>query len=675
MTRTGMTSAVLIVAVLIWTVSPTAQQAQREVQFRKAMETETVKGDFKAAIEQYRQIADGSDRVLAAKALVRMAECYQNLGDAQAKAVYERIVRDFRDQKDAFTLAQSRLSPGGSRSASSGPRTEVVFGGRGDQVSPDGRYISTHQSQNLALREVATGNVLPLQVVKPADIETYPLQSTFSPDGKQLAVEWYYETDFRGRLWVVSASGNVPTQPRVLYDNPDVTGITPFDWSRDGRSIAVQVHRKDRIAQIGVVGVQDGSLRVLRSVEWIGATHMAFSPDGSLLAYDRPGAEGEIERDVFVIAVDGTREIPAVVNPGDDRLVGWSRDGQRLLFRSDRGGTVGLWARAFRSGAPQSTTEFVNDFGNGRSMGLTDAGALYYQVLRGGADVFVAPFDAASGQLSSPPAQFVRQFNGANNNPEWSADGKYLAYLSKRDPLVPSPVTIVISSAETGQVVREIHPKLSYLGYPRWSPDGRTFVARGADLKGRSGIVKFDATTGDASLVVPNDVCSGLPSWSSSPDGTFFCFDFKDGRILQVDVASGAVRRDWRTGGQPWGASPDGRYLVYDDPSLKVLSLATGETRELLHVAGTTKLGNRGTITFTPDSRHVALAATVRGEYGMWLVPVDGGQPRKIAIDAKTISMWRFNAKTWQIAYAPSNAQRTEVRKMENFLPAGSARR
>jgi hypothetical protein len=30
-----------------------------------------------------------------------MAGCYQKLGDAQARAIYERVVREFGDQRDA----------------------------------------------------------------------------------------------------------------------------------------------------------------------------------------------------------------------------------------------------------------------------------------------------------------------------------------------------------------------------------------------------------------------------------------------------------------------------------------------------------------------------------------------------------------------------------------------
>ena len=54
----------------------------------------------------------------------------------------------------------------------------------------------------------------------------------------------------------------------VLFQNDDVTDAAPYDWSPDGKWIAVGVGRKDRTDQIGLVGVQDGSLRVLKSLDW-----------------------------------------------------------------------------------------------------------------------------------------------------------------------------------------------------------------------------------------------------------------------------------------------------------------------------------------------------------------------------------------------------------------------
>ena len=61
---------------------------------------------LKGAIEQYRQIAQTGDRTVAVRALIRLAECHQKLGDAEARNIYERIVREFADQKDAVALAR-----------------------------------------------------------------------------------------------------------------------------------------------------------------------------------------------------------------------------------------------------------------------------------------------------------------------------------------------------------------------------------------------------------------------------------------------------------------------------------------------------------------------------------------------------------------------------------------
>ena len=80
MTRAGrLATAAFVLAAAMGSVVLTAQQARPEALLRAAMETETVKGDLKGAIEQYRAIAQTADRSLAAQALLRMAESTQLL--------------------------------------------------------------------------------------------------------------------------------------------------------------------------------------------------------------------------------------------------------------------------------------------------------------------------------------------------------------------------------------------------------------------------------------------------------------------------------------------------------------------------------------------------------------------------------------------------------------------
>ena len=209
---------------------------------------------------------------------------------------------------------------------------------------------------------------------------------------------------------------------------------------------------------------------------------------------------------------------------------------------------------------------------------------------------------------------------------------------------------------ETGHV-RELFPRLSYVFMGRWSSDDRLFIARGADLKGRSGIVKIDATSGEASLVVPNETCSGIPFWA--PHGnSFFCYSFEEHSIIEIDITSRAVLRRYTAGGQGADVSPDGRHLVHFNdegaPALKLLSLSDGTWRELLRLVPP---GN------------------LRGESGMWVVPVDGSSPHRLKVDVPNIGYWRFNQTTGQVAFSPSPRPRHEVWKMEHFLPATGPRR
>ena len=96
--------AIGIVVALGAGVMVQAQAARSaEVQMKAAQQKAEVEGDLKGAIEEYKKIVAGagSNRALAAEALVRMAGCYQKLGVSEAQTIYQRVLREFGDQKDA----------------------------------------------------------------------------------------------------------------------------------------------------------------------------------------------------------------------------------------------------------------------------------------------------------------------------------------------------------------------------------------------------------------------------------------------------------------------------------------------------------------------------------------------------------------------------------------------
>ena len=138
---------------------------------------------------------------------------------------------------------------------------------------------------NLAVHDVVTNTDRPLTSTGPAvGFSQEAGFSTISRDGKQVAYAWLNDKSLYD-LRIVPLQAATLSQPRVFFSgNHDFRDIFPRDWSPDGKFIAVSIRRKDATGQIGLAAVADGSLRVLKSIDWRGANKILFSPDGRWIA-------------------------------------------------------------------------------------------------------------------------------------------------------------------------------------------------------------------------------------------------------------------------------------------------------------------------------------------------------------------------------------------------------
>ncbi|MCA1650748.1 MAG: hypothetical protein LC753_10880 [Acidobacteria bacterium] len=685
----------LLLAVIIATVTSSTlllAQATRssEAQFKAAQHEEEVVGDLKGAIELYRTIAQSGDRALAARALVRMAGCHQKLGNAEARTIYERVIRDFGDQKDAVAMARARL--GGANSGARATGDRVVKAGAditwGDgRVSPDGRFISYtdwNLTGNLILHDLVVGTDRPLTGNKDWSVGN-AYSSTFSRDGRQVAYGWrtYSQPAFTNELRIMSVEGAGIPQPRRVYASDEIDFFNPTDWSPDDKSLAVLVTRKDQSGLIAIIGVQDGSFRGLKTVGWRGPKKMFFSPDGRYLAYDLPANDAEAQRDVFIIAVDGSSETPAVQHPGDDVVMGWSLDGSRLLFASDRTNAVALWTQPVTDGKPRGAPALLKpDIGSVLSQGLTASGTLHIVRDASTLSLQVAPIDLEAGRLLGPAV--LENFR--SGRPDWSADGKQLAYKSTTANGLQA---VSIRSVESGRV-RELRPALLYINEPRWLPDSRSLVVFGRDFKGHGAIYRIDAETGKASVIADADLCRV----QVSPDGKKIYYEVGrvtlgsgPQRLFEHHLSSGDTRELFTRpdGGGNVELSPDGRFLalVVVDPKTKTTTLtvrpvAGGEPRALFHVNHPDRLEGYGGMSWTPDSQAVIVVNATGDRFepkDLWLVPVTGGKARKLDIDIrgwKALGI-RLQPDGKQIAFFTGQDLR-EVWALENVLQATLAR-
>ena len=555
------------------------------------------------------------------------------------------------------------------------------------RVSPDGRYITYvdwWKTGGLMVHDVIENSDRPLTATPSPEWSQEAGYSTISKQGAQVAYSWN-DAQNRQQLRVLPLVSKGLAEPRVLFTaSEEVRFLSPLDWSPDGKWIAGTLARKDGTGQILLISTADGKVRGLKSVGWNVPERIFFSHDGKYIAYDLPADDTSDQRDIFVLAVDGSREIPAVVHPAQERLLGWSPDGSQLLFSSDRTGSVGLWSLKFSGGETQGLPELLRaDIGSAFSLGLTASGSLYLYKQRTGRDTSIAPIDLAAGKLTGTPKNFVQGFLPGAQVPDWSPDGKLLAYSACGGDC------LAIRAVDTGEV-RRLPRRLLYTRDPRWSPDGRHLLVTGRDGKGRDGIYEVNAENGEASAVAYKDGLGGSPQWS--PDGNKVYYQTRNSVILEKDLASGAEREvarhpllSWQ-----WALSPDGHHLVAQtkvDPvtktsTLLLVSLADGRTRELLSGGPEHWMGLNHSIAWTPDSNAVLTLRMVGSKSELLRVPVDGSGVKKLDIDpdlwirggrASLDRGFTLSPDGRRIAFLMGNSS-DEIWAVENLLPSPGKR-
>ena len=562
--------------------------------------------------------------------------------------------------------------------------------------SPDSKYLAYSDwttlidgSPPLAVRELATGKTRRL-----TETGTWsPYFPIFSPDGKQVAYTWYtwygseksYETKAL-ELRIVGLDGS---EPRVLHSDREGQVFRPADWSADGQHILAVLTRdktKEKLYQIALVNVSDGSVRVVKTFDTFdpGLSMLKLSPDGRYIACSYPSAKGSSKLDIFLLRTDGTRETALVEHPADDRVLGWAPDGKRLVFTSDRTGSIGVWVIGVADGKPQGTAELVKpQMGKFYPLGLTRNGSLYYAVGTKRSDVHIATLDPETGKLLGSPVKAIQRFEGYNSAPEWSPDGRYLVCQSSRARAGDPPLTnvvLIIRELESGKI-RILEPKLKSLVYRslRWSLDGKSILGTGRDNQGRQGLLQINVETGDVAMLARKESREYIkaPEWAPDGKAVFYVrdagqdvFSTERRRIVHLDLETMEEKELRQVLGRViWlPVSPDGRQLAFIVGGiLKVLPTTGGQPREL------TKAYGRCGIAWTPDGRHLLFGRKIGdAKLELWRIPAEGGEPQNtgLAFDGWDVDI-RTHPDGRRIAFASKEVDKYEVWVMENFLPTG----
>jgi len=699
-----------VIALALVIVLPSAEKAAQKSQsadvlLGAALHQEEVEGNLEAAIETYKKIlADYPDnRPVAARALLQMGHCYEKLGKDEAGKAYERLVRDYADQNEAAAQARTRLAalrrpPVVSKEAALATRkiwTLPDMGNVEGAPSPDGRYISftDWETGDLAIRDLEAGTNRRLTDKGSWEkSEEFAQYSRWSPDGKRIAYDWY-DGKCCVDLRVIEIAGG---KPRVLVDYENDEWMQTYDWSPDGKQILVFLEKKDATGQIVLVSATDGATRVIKTFERRGRfpNIMRFSCDGRYIAYDQPQEENAAERDIFLISADGAQEIALVEHPAHDSLLGWPPDGKGILFASDRTGSLDVWFLPVAGGKVQGPPELVRrGIEQIVPLGFTQNGSFYYA--QGGSmlDAYVARMDRQSGKILAPPEKAVKRFEGANSWPEYSPDGKYLAYVSTRSrtfQAAMSPNIVCIRSLETAKE-QEFTTKFKRLAGPRWSPDGQFLYLAAWDDQGM-GIYRVDTHTGTMIPVVRDDGSQRIYSHNVSFDGKTLiyvrCYQVAPKRLYRVlsrDLATGE-EKELYTGSAEDGRldvalSRDGEQLAVINQdkkkALRLIPTKGGKPRDLLKYEDARD--SFSCLEWSADGKYIVFPrlqpAKDDPRCSLWRISADGGEPQELGLTMAAFWNMSVHPDGVHLAFSSLGPTMTSpsVWVMENFLPPALA--
>jgi Tol biopolymer transport system component len=561
------------------------------------------------------------------------------------------------------------------------------------KVSPDGEFLPfiDWETGNLAVRQLASGETRYLTDDGGWD---YPMrfadQPVVSPDGELIAYIWWADADpsgedsgtYSGDLCLINSDG---TNRRVLVDAGIGEEFYASSFAPDGAHIAVHLYDSTG-QQLALVSTGDGSLQILKAMgdRWNWTSKMDFSADGQYLVYDVTVEGAPANKDIFLLPVDGSGEVPLVQHPANDQLLGRVPGSNLVLFLSDRSGNWDAWVVEVVDGRPMYEPQLVRkNMGDIWPMGLTRDSAFYYDVHTRWLTASTGRIDSVTGKIVTP---LQEPLAGSGGVLSWSPDGEYVAFVAEQSaPTQPGgrEDILYVRSVSTGQQ-RELssqHNRVS--NRVHWSPDSRYLLVRGidaGDLYGSgptpSSLSLIDVETGDETLIVHGISFAGIGGvWS--PDGKSIYYFDRDS-LVRRDLTSERQEVVYRGESRlrSWLAlSPNGEQLLVgvrrdSCDCILVLSVSSGETRELFRNTKS-DVNQIQSFEWMPDGRHVLFILKENpneGPTSLWRIPAEGGTAEKTLHSRKRLSGLSVHPDGHQVSFTDVKLS-SEIWVMENFLP------
>ena len=314
-----------------------------------------------------------------------------------------------------------------------------------------------------------------------------------------------------------------------------------------------------------------------------------ISPDGGLLVF-KSAAGGSY--DLWTVPTAGGAPTRITGMAGREMAPRFSPDGRWIAFEADFGGTDVRDIYVVPSGGGEPTRLTDHPLSDAGISWAPDSRRIYFNTSMFW-DNSVAAVDIETGEIERV---------GPGGSGQLSADGAMFAFTRNTRPQddAQSNQDIWIMPAAGGDARALTPGTFDWRDTePRWSPDG-TRLAFVSDRNGFNNLGVLDAATGEATMLLTEDVEHSEPRWS--PDGRWISFtrniDYEY-HIFRIPAEGGEPEQLTHATGVNGG------------------SRATGQTR--------------GGHLWHPDGEHIVYTHSGPSRTGdLWILPVEGGEPRRI---------------------------------------------
>lgn len=347
----------------------------------------------------------------------------------------------------------------------------------------------------------------------------------FSPDGKRIVYtvsEWDKPGDRRvNHIYLISTDGGQPTK----LTNGE-KGETAPQWSPDGLRIAFLADR-EKGNQVWIIPANGGEAMKLTEEE-NGVTAFRWSPDGKQIAFitrDTPKDKAEREKKkkdkfdtitvdadllyshLWTINVESKEKKRLTEGEFSASSPNWSPDGKWIAYT------------ASKSSSQESAWTDISDFSN--------------------SDIFlVAATGGTARQLTTNP--------GPDSNPQWSPDGKWIAFNSSESNWAAKSNVLLIS-VEGGEAKNLTADFIESAQSVNWSADGKT-IYFGSGVGLYSHIYSVPTTGGKVAQISKGNRNYG--QFDLSADGKWMAFTLNDSRTsddIWISSSTGESARQLTT--------------------------------------------------------------------------------------------------------------------------------